>query len=319
MKKIKGKDTGREAGKEKEVGGDNGSAAELARLQAKDPTTWTVSEVGKWLDFIEMGQYKLVFIENSISGAELFELEAEDLASINVRQLGHRKRILKRIAQLKKNNKAAFVAHSDDGSSESSGDRETSTTSSSTNDHSRGTSSSTKTSRAGASPASTSDEQMLKCFYGEDVTVIRVKKDITLAKLRSKLKAEYRKEMEVAYKDSDGDTIPITKASHLKAAMKEADGRAVRLQLKPRDIVGVDNLIDASEILLLDNFVDGCILINRRGIITFFNAAAEQMWGFSRKEVIGKPVKILMPEQGTVDPNPLHIYSFFSVFFFYTK
>ncbi len=91
---------------------DNGSSAELARLQAKDPTTWTVSEVGKWLDFLELGMYKIVFIENSISGAELFELEAEDLASINVRKLGHRKKILKRIGQLKKNSPAGFKAQS---------------------------------------------------------------------------------------------------------------------------------------------------------------------------------------------------------------
>ncbi|ELR16340.1 PAS domain Sbox domain containing protein [Acanthamoeba castellanii str. Neff] len=292
MKKIKGKDNARD-GKEKDVAGDNGSTAELARLQAKDPTTWTVSEVGKWLDFIELGQYKLIFIENSISGAELFELEAEDLASINVRQLGHRKRILKRIAQLKKNSKAAFQARSEDGSSDSSsGDG-----ASSSNDPSSRASSS-KTGRGASSTASSaSDEQMLKCFYGEDVTVLRVKRDITFTKLNSKLKAEYKKDMEVAYKDSDGDVIPITKSAHLKAAMKEADGRAVRLQLKPRDTVGVDGAINASEILLLDNFVDGCILINRRGVITFFSAAAEKLWGYTRREVLGKPIKILMPEQ----------------------
>jgi PAS domain-containing protein len=297
MKKIKGKDNARD-GKEKDVAGDNGSTAELARLQAKDPTTWTVSEVGKWLDFIELGQYKLIFIENSISGAELFELEAEDLASINVRQLGHRKRILKRIAQLKKNSKAAFQARSEDGSSDSSsGDG-----ASSSNDPSSSRASSSKGRGASSTASSASDEQMLKCFYGEDVTVLRVKRDITFTKLNSKLKAEYKKDMEVAYKDSDGDVIPITKSSHLKAAMKEADGRAVRLQLKPRDTLGVDGAINASEILLLDNFVDGCILINRRGVITFFSAAAEKLWGYTRREVLGKPIKILMPEQGT----PLH-------------
>jgi len=294
MKKIKGKDTGK-----KEVpASDNGNAAELARLQAKGATMWTVSEVGKWLDFIELGQYKLIFIENSISGAELFELEAEDLASINVRQLGHRKRILKRIAQLKKNSSAAYQARSEDGSSssDSAGDG-AATTSSNDNPPSRTTGSSAKATRSAASTASPSDEQMLKCFFGEDVTVLRVKKDITFTKLSSKLKAEYKKDMEVSYKDSDNDVIPITKTAHLKAAMKEADGRAVRLQLKPRDTMGVDGAINASEILLLDNFVDGCILINRRGYITFFNSSAEKLWGYSRREVLGKPIKILMPEQ----------------------
>jgi len=50
----------------------------------------------------------------------LFELETEDLASINVRKLGHRKRILKRIGQLKKNSAAAFQALSDDSSDSTS-------------------------------------------------------------------------------------------------------------------------------------------------------------------------------------------------------
>jgi PAS domain S-box-containing protein len=294
MKKIKGKDTGK-----KEVpASDNGNAAELARLQAKGATMWTVSEVGKWLDFIELGQYKLIFIENSISGAELFELEAEDLASINVRQLGHRKRILKRIAQLKKNSNAAYQARSEDGSSSSESTGDGAATTSSNDPSSRTAGSSAKATRSTASTASApSDEQMLKCFFGEDVTVLRVKKDITFTKLSSKLKAEYKKDMEVSYKDSDSDVIPITKTAHLKAAMKEADGRAVRLQLKPRDTMGVDGAINASEILLLDNFVDGCILINRRGYITFFNSSAEKLWGYSRREVLGKPIKILMPEQ----------------------
>jgi PAS domain-containing protein len=296
MKKIKGKDTGK-----KEVpASDNGNAAELARLQAKGATMWTVSEVGKWLDFIELGQYKLIFIENSISGAELFELEAEDLASINVRQLGHRKRILKRIAQLKKNSNAAYQARSEDGSSSSESTGDGAATTSSNDPSSRTAGSSAKATRSTASTASApSDEQMLKCFFGEDVTVLRVKKDITFTKLSSKLKAEYKKDMEVSYKDSDSDVIPITKTAHLKAAMKEADGRAVRLQLKPRDTMGVDGAINASEILLLDNFVDGCILINRRGYITFFNSSAEKLWGYSRREVLGKPIKILMPEQST--------------------
>lgn len=47
-----------------------------------------------------------------------------------------------------------------------------------------------------------------------------------------------------------------------------------------------------------NNILEGCadvvITIDKTGIISFFNEAAEQMWGYKRSEVIGKNVKILM-------------------------
>ena len=47
---------------------------------------------------------------------------------------------------------------------------------------------------------------------------------------------------------------------------------------------------------VLEHFVDAVAISNRRGIITFFNAAAETMFGWPREEVIGKNVSILMVE-----------------------
>lgn len=47
---------------------------------------------------------------------------------------------------------------------------------------------------------------------------------------------------------------------------------------------------------ILDNTVDGIITINTSGIIESFNFAAEQIFGFSKKEVSGQNVEILMPD-----------------------
>ena len=63
MKKIRSNKPLGKAGA-KEGASDNGLEAEKARLREKDPAEWTVSDVGKWLDCIDMGQYKIVFIEN---------------------------------------------------------------------------------------------------------------------------------------------------------------------------------------------------------------------------------------------------------------
>ncbi len=47
---------------------------------------------------------------------------------------------------------------------------------------------------------------------------------------------------------------------------------------------------------ILDTAVDAIITINDRGIIETFNQAAEQLFGFSDSEVVGKNVHVLMPQ-----------------------
>jgi two-component system, LuxR family, sensor kinase FixL len=47
---------------------------------------------------------------------------------------------------------------------------------------------------------------------------------------------------------------------------------------------------------VLNTVLDAIIAINHQGIICSFNPAAEKMFGYSHKEVIGKNIKILMPD-----------------------
>lgn len=47
---------------------------------------------------------------------------------------------------------------------------------------------------------------------------------------------------------------------------------------------------------LLDNVVDGIIIIDDRGVVREFSAAAERIFGYDAGEVVGQNVRILMPE-----------------------
>ena len=51
----------------------------------------------------------------------------------------------------------------------------------------------------------------------------------------------------------------------------------------------------------LEQVIDGVVTIDEKNNVTFFNKAAEKLWGYSRDEVIGKNVKMLVPQ--AIQPN----------------
>ena len=47
---------------------------------------------------------------------------------------------------------------------------------------------------------------------------------------------------------------------------------------------------------LLETIADGVVIADNKGIIELFNSAAEKMFGYSRQDVLGKNLTVLMPE-----------------------
>jgi len=82
----------------------------------------------------------------------------------------------------------------------------------------------------------------------------------------------------------------------------DAQGRAVVSRGTVQDITQLAlaerQARDSAEFTqsILDNALDGIISINERGEIQSFNRAAERIFGYVADEVIGKNVKLLMPE-----------------------
>ncbi|XP_054989306.1 diacylglycerol kinase eta isoform X2 [Sorex araneus] len=61
---------------------------------------WGTEEVAAWLDLLNLGEYKEIFIRHDIRGAELLHLERRDLKDLGIPKVGHMKRILQGIKEL---------------------------------------------------------------------------------------------------------------------------------------------------------------------------------------------------------------------------
>ncbi len=69
-------------------------------------------------------------------------------------------------------------------------------------------------------------EFVVKCDFNGNIRIIgTIKPNCTLRKLKKKLRAEFKRDLELKYKDADGDLIMLKKPAHLKDALKELAGK----------------------------------------------------------------------------------------------
>jgi PAS domain S-box-containing protein len=61
-------------------------------------------------------------------------------------------------------------------------------------------------------------------------------------------------------------------------------------------VKGPDQKWNAEFLKFLESLSDGIVIVNSEGCIVLVNAQAEKMFGYSRKELVGKKVEILLPE-----------------------
>jgi two-component system sensor kinase FixL len=103
---------------------------------------------------------------------------------------------------------------------------------------------------------------------------------------------------ETVRRTKDGHRIDV---SLTVSPIKDATGRVVGASAVARDITPrkhADAALRASEARwrsIVDSAVDGIVVIDIRGRIEAFNPAAERLFGYGEREILGRNVNVLMP------------------------
>lgn len=253
----------------------------------KEPATWTVAETAGWLDSIELPELKRLFIDQQISGSELLELTDSDLREMGVDKLGHRKKLIKRIAMLK----GDIVSTSESGNHAM--------------DSITGSEDSFSTSSNAQRPIT------LRCHFKDDVANMKYSQDMTFKSLRRDLKKRFGTDLRLKFKDYDGELISIKREADLVECIKEAQfaGHSrVKIYLTAKDSGSAAKEKATSQQARTDMFeffdciLDPVIIISELGIIQYVNSKMEGVLGYTPAELQGKNVSMITPE----DIRPYH-------------
>ncbi|WP_051958113.1 HAMP domain-containing histidine kinase [Desulfobacter vibrioformis] len=88
---------------------------------------------------------------------------------------------------------------------------------------------------------------------------------------------------------------PAGTGDELEILAEALDKRDAQLRQYRENAMILLEKSEARNRAVVDNLLDGIITIDEKAIIETFNPAAEKIFGYSREEVIGRNVKILMP------------------------
>ena len=173
-------------------------------------TDWDVREVGKWLESFDLGRYRDAFFYNEIDGEMLADIDEDDLIAIPIERLGHRKKIMRRLATLR--GTTASSCSSDHGSEDSQ-------------------SSASVASSATSVASSASTKIRIKCTYKEEVRTFFFTPNEDFEGFMGKIKKEFGKSLSAKYMDEDGDMIVIRNDADVGEVIVTARTERVKLIL----------------------------------------------------------------------------------------
>ena len=290
-------------------GKEKPNKSQLGFLNEKEITQWTAHEVGMWLSSVGLDKYRNVFFYNEIDGEMLLDIDDDDLLALPIERLGDRKKILRKVNEVRGSRSG--------GGGSSASVKATASQSSAAGSETGGGSLNSDASGSDTGSSNISSKQFIevKCVYNDDIRTIRIGKSEDYDTFKQKIRNEYNSSRVIAkYKDQDGDLVTIRNSKDLANIVQLIQGKVrVKLIIFQERSSGKkkkssrsskskssssnnddDNM--AAEASIMENFMDAVVVANRRGVIQFFNAAAEDLFGWDREEVLGKNVTMLMNE-----------------------
>lgn len=253
-------------------------------MDQKETKDWNPDEVADWLDLLEISETKELFIDNAIGGSELLELSDADLRSMGIAKVGHRKKILSKVAEIK----GIKLADSS----------KTSMTTSMSDDTSLDV-----------------DQILVKCFLKDEVRTMKIRMNTLYEELQKDLHDMYKKKLTIKYKDQDGDEVTIARDEDLNEAVRTIPNgprRIFKLYLyerksradgeKSEDSGSKSRAPEPNAALsmmfsLFDSLLDACIVINDKCLVQYANKSAEKFTGFRARELVGRNVNLLMTDE----------------------
>jgi PAS domain S-box-containing protein len=116
---------------------------------------------------------------------------------------------------------------------------------------------------------------------------------VPLAEIEADVRTMGSWEGEIVHHSRNGAGIVVSSRWALRT---NAAGQAVSILESNRDITGRKDEEQKFR-NLLESAPDAMVIVDRDGLVQIINAQTERLFGYSRDELIGKPVEILMPQR----------------------
>jgi PAS domain S-box-containing protein len=217
-----------------------------------------------------------------ISGVELLDMTGDDLKELGMAQMGPRKKLLARIAKVRDKGLAAML---DDGSV-----------------------SSVAATHEDSSETSSANVVQVTALFKTQTHRLPVTSSVSLEKLLLNLSQLCNVRVKIKLQDEDGDQIAITSDEQLRDALigeeaitlqciKDLKWAPQRAGASPAVAVKSGSAVVATPdaFAYVADLLDAFVVIDGDGTVVAFNAAAEKMFQFAARKVVGKNVKMLMP------------------------
>lgn len=240
----------------------------LEQLASKSPVTWTSKDVFHYLECHDLGAYGSSFVSNSISGAELLRLEAEDLREIGVKKLGPLKKISSLITSL--------ASHKSNEPEEERPAAQVQTCK-------------FKRVSSALKPELILFVDTIKCFYAEEIRVVKLYVDLTFGQIQEKLRSLFSENIRLKFKDSDDDLVKLSETNFdhyretVQTALKTQQSVPVYITEHRSRGSSKSSVPLPHDLLQCEDPTEALIVATKQGSVQYMNDVATEMLGVSSR------------------------------------